>query len=138
MKFDILKLILAISTITICIHLVSSLQTKSSMATILNLGFKSKSGMNMNMNMKSNYKMAMKMKGSNTKNHKSNVVAKSNVKNTETELNRMNSKILFRGWLKYFKFPDDETQKKPKTFFKNALFERESKRKQATGEVKIN
>ena len=135
MKFDIIKLILAFSSITICIHLVSSLQTKTGMATNLNLGLKTKSGMNMNMNMKSNYKMAMK--GSNTKNHKTNFAARSNNKNTETELNRMNSKILFRGWLKYFKFPDDETQRKPKEFFRNALFSRESKRKQAVGEVKI-
>merc|ERR1712160_162374 len=142
MKFDILKLILAFSSITICIHLVSSLQSKTGMATNMNLGLKSKSrmnmNMNMNMNMKSNYKMTMK--GANSKNHNkksesTNLLAKSNNKNTE--LNRMNSKIIFRGWLKYFKFPDDETQRKPKEFFKNALFERESKRKHAVGEDKI-
>ena len=54
-----------------------------------------------------------------------------------SEMNKMNSKILFRGWLKYFKFPDEETQKKPKEFFRNPLYERDSKRKHAVGEDKI-
>merc|ERR1712151_787899 len=103
---------------------------------------KSKTGMNMNMNlnmnmnMKSNYKMTMKnLLSKNHKKTETNLKSKSNNKNTE--LDKMNSKILFRGWLKYFKFPDDETQRKPKEFFKNALYERESKRKTVTGEDKI-
>ena len=130
MKFAILKLILALTTISVCSHLVSSLQTKTGMATNLNLGLKS--GMNMNMN--SNYKMSLR--GVLSKNHKkseTNYSTKSNNKNTE--LNRMNSKIIFKGWLKYFKFPDDETQNKPKEFFKNALYERDSKRIHPAGEV---
>ena len=89
MKFDILKLILALSTITICIHLVSSLQSKTRMAT--NLGLKSK----MHMNMKSNYKMSLG--GVLSKNHKKTEVSSSTKSNNKmTELNKLNSKITIR------------------------------------------
>lgn len=136
MKFDILKLTLAISAITLCLHMVSSLQTKSGMATNLNLGFGTKNKMNMNMNMKSNYKMSLG--GLLRKAHKkSETISSTRTNSKNTELNKMNSKIIYRGWLKYFKFPDDETQKRPKEFFKNALYERDSKRKHAAGEDKI-
>jgi len=68
--------------------------------------------------------------------HKKNLYSsKSN--NKMTELNRLNSKILFKGWLKYFKYLDDDTQRRPKEFFKNTLFERDSKRSHAVGEEKI-
>jgi len=107
------------------------------MATNLNLGFKNKIGMNMNMNMKSNYKMSLGglLRKSHAKKTETISTTKSN--NKITEMNKMNSKILFRGWLKYFKFPDEETQKKPKEFFRNPLYERDSKRKHAVGEDKI-
>ena len=110
--------------ITLCVHLVSSLQTKSGMATNLNLGLKSKSGMNMNMYMRSNYKMSL-----------GSLLDKSH-KKIQTNI-KTSSNILFNGWLKYFKFPDDDTQKKPKEFFKNPLYHRDSLRKHAEGEVKI-
>lgn len=126
MKFDILKVILAITIITLSLNLVSSLQTKSGMATNLNLGLKTNNGMNMNMNMfmRSNYKMSL---GSSlSKSHKKNVAKITT-----------NSEILFSGWLKYFKYPENETLNKPKEFFKNSLYLRDSQKKHAQGEVKI-
>ena len=126
MKFAILKLILAITIITVCSHLVSSLQSQVGMAT--NLG----SGMRNGMYMSSNYKMSL---GGLISKHKK---SETRSNNKISELNRLNSKILFRGWLKYSKFQDDETQKKPKEFFKNMLYERDSKRKHLAGEVIFN
>ena len=139
MKFVILKLILSIFAITLCINLVSSLQNKSGLTTNLNLGFGAKVGMTMHM--KSNYKMSLKnLLAKSHKKTESNNASRTNNKNTKnsktSELNKLNSKILFRGWVKYFKFPDDDTQKKPKNFFKNPLYERDSKRKHAVGEVR--
>jgi len=103
-------------------------------------GMKTRANMHMHMKTKSNYKFALKNHVE--KNHKkfeTKSAAKSNAKsnNKITELNKMTSKILFRGWMKYFKLPDDETSRKPKNFFKNPLFERDSKRKHAVGEDKI-
>ena len=144
MKFDILKVFLALCAITICLQLVSSLHTKSRLGNKMNLGIKSgmktRANMHMHMKTKSNYKFALKNHVE--KNHKkfeTKSAAKSNAKsnNKITELNKMTSKILFRGWMKYFKLPDDETSRKPKNFFKNPLFERDSKRKHAVGEVNI-
>lgn len=138
MKFDIFKIFLALCAITICLQVVSSLHSKSRLGTKMNLGIKSGMRTGSNMKMKSNYKFSLKNLV--TKSHKkteNNSSAKSN--NRLSELNKMNSKILFRGWMKYFKFPDDETQRKPKNFFKNPLFEKDSKRKHAVGEVnKLN
>ena len=117
MKFVTLKFILSITIVIICCNLVTSLQSKIGMATNL------KAGMNT-----SSYNQIMK--------HKKNLYSsKSN--NKMTELNRLNSKILFKGWLKYFKYLDDDTQRRPKEFFKNTLFERDSKRSHAVGEEKI-
>ena len=126
MKFAILKLILAITIITVCSHLVSSLQSQMGMATKLGVGIRN------GMYMSSNYKTSL---GGLLSKHKK---SESRSNNKISELNRLNSKILFKGWLKYFKFPDDETQKRPKEFFKNMLYERDSKRKHPAGEVIFN
>ena len=121
MKLAIFKLILTITTILICCDLISSLQTKMGMATNL------KAGMFMNSQNKLNLEaLLMKHKKYSTK---------SNSK--ITELSRLNSKILFSGWMKYFKYIDDDSQKKPKEFFKNTFYERDSRRKHANGEDKI-
>lgn len=131
MKFDILRSILALSLFFICLQMVISLKSHSKMASNMNLGskFKSRMNMNMNMHMKSNYKMSSAGYLAKTKMHKSN--------NKISTQNKSSEQILFKGWLKYFKFPDDESQKKPKEFFKNIMFERDSKRKHAVGEVNI-
>ena len=67
--------------------------------------------------------------------HRKNSSTKSNSYSKMSELDKLNSKILFSGWLKYFKYLDDDTQRKPKEFFKNTFYERDSRRKHATGEV---
>lgn len=117
MKFAILKLILSITIIILCCNFISSLKSGIGMATNLKSG------------MYSLHKMSFENLLSK---HKKN----QNQSNTKTiELNRLNSKILFQGWIKYFKNLDDNTQRKPRGFFKNPIYERESKRKHLTGEV---
>jgi hypothetical protein len=120
MKFDILKISLSLIVIGICCNLITSLSSKIGMQTNL------KSGMNMNLNNKILLKNFLEK-------HKN----RKNSMNTKlTELNRMQSKILFSGWLKYFKYLDDDTTKRPKEFFKNPQFQRDSKRKHEEQEVK--
>lgn len=146
MKFDIYKVILALCAITICLQIVSSLHTKSRLGSKMNLGIKSgmKTKANMHMKTKSNYKFALKNHVEKSLKTKAKSSAKSNSKtnvktNSKKDENNKEpeSKILFRGWMKYFKFPDDETSKKPKNFFKNPMFEKDARRKHAVGEVKI-
>ena len=119
MKFAILKLILIITTILICCDLITSLQSKIGMATNL------KANMFMNSHNKLNLHEFL------TKHKK--YLSRSNTK--ISELNRLHSKILFSGWMKYFKYLDDDTKKAPKEFFKNTLFEKDSRRNHAAGEV---
>ena len=120
MKFAILKkyFLLIIITIYSC-NIVFSLQTKIGMSANLQL----------QMNLNSNNNLLKHKKNSS---HSTKIYNNKNKKNTE--LNRLNSEILFNGWLKYFKYVDDETQKKPKEFFKNPMYERDSKRKHEKGE----
>lgn len=120
-------------------------KTNSSSNMNMNMGMNSKLSMGMNsklgMGLKANYKMTMSnllAKSHNKKmENKASLNSKNNNKNNNSNNSEIgtNSKILYKGWLKYFKFPDDEMQKKPKNFFKNVLYERDSKRKHATGEV---
>ena len=117
MKFTIKNIILTITTILICCDLITSLQTKMGMATNL------KASMFMNSQNKLNLEEFL------TKHKK--YLSRSN--NKISELNKLQSKILFSGWMKYFKYLDDETKKAPKEFFKNTLFGR----KHPIGEVII-
>lgn len=109
MKFDILKFILGFSIIFVFV-LEISLQSKIGLTTNLKAG----------MFLRSNLKLSLE-----------NSLAKLKKNSTiSSELDKVNSKILFRGWLKYFKFLDeDQSSQKPKQFFKNKLYERDSKRK---------
>lgn len=115
MKFAI-KLLLSAVILLICCNLISSLKTK------IGLGTSVKSGMYLN----SSFKLSAQK-------HKK--VVKAN--NNSSEMNKMKvrSNILFQGWLKYYKAPDEETSKKPKGFFKNQLYLKDSRRTRAAGEV---
>lgn len=126
MKFDILKILLSFIVMAICCNLITSLSSKIGMQTNL------KSGMNMNLN----NKILLENFLEKHKNRKSSLNSRTN--NKSNELNKMQSKILFSGWLKYFKYLDDDTTKRPKEFFKNPQFQRDSKRKHEEGEVIIN
>lgn len=133
MKFAIVKLAMFLTIASLFSILVSALKTSTNLSTNLNMGFQTKSGMNMNLG--SNYKMSLK--GFLSKSHKKieSAYSSKTSNNKKTELSLLSSKILFRGWIKYFKFPDDETIQKPKEFFRNPLYERDSRAKKVPGEV---
>lgn len=120
MKFVTLKKIfLQIIIIIFCCDIVFSLRSKIGMSTNLKL--------QMNLN---SYNSALKHKKISLHTTKTN-------NNKMTELDRLHSEILFTGWLKYFKYLDDGTSSKPKEFFKNPMYERDSKRKHENEADKI-
>jgi len=130
MKFVILKVILSITILTICINFILSTKTQTMSTTTLKTESQNKIGLN------SNYKMTLgNLIAKAHKKTESNMNTENKTKNENSQFNiqsnlhqSLNSQIFFKGWIKYFKYTDNKVNQKPKQFFRNVLFEKDSKK----------
>ena len=132
MKFNIIKLILSLTILTVCVKEIYSTKTKTKTLTTLQTTTSSGTGVS------SNYKMTLGnllAKSHNKAENHSNSQEK--LYNTNQELEKLSapvrqiqgSQIFFRGWMKYFKYSDSKNIQKPKQFFKNVVYEKEARKK---------
>jgi hypothetical protein len=146
MKFNILKLIFSIVIISLFITLTygTQTQTQTQSTTTLQTEAKTIAGF------KANYKMSLgsliKKPNNKKKQNNSDALAKNN-NNKNSELGKLSklapeqtagNHVIFKEWIKYFKFTDSNKSKKPNHFFENVLYEKEARKKNANDKDKKN
>lgn len=145
MKFTIIKFIVTICLLNIFIYPILSTTTTTSTQVSTALTTAVQSGIGI----QSNYKLTLgnllsknhkhTMESFSRKSEAKNLYSTNNsetLKNTETERLAKSNEILFKGWLKYFKYSDNRNDKKPKEFFKNVLFSKQSSKKSSAKKSK--
>jgi len=126
MKLNIINVLLALTIFSICLYLITCTQTKTTSKTSTNSGI----GLN------SNYKMALGnlISKSHKKIESNNSMEEENANNSNNfESERLAAnQVYFKGWLKYFKYCDKRSNSKPKEFFKNVLYQKDTKKRAST------
>lgn len=139
MKFAIIKILFIVFIISLCISIISNTSSKTKTATSLQT--ESQSGVGVS----ANYKITL-----------SSLIAKSKKKsesNSEitpiakvTDIDKLLQpsqvteprKILFKGWLKYFKYKEKKVNEKPKQFFQNLLYQKDIRKRKSDKNSNVN